>query len=226
VPKAVPKITTICEICGTPFDRTPAFHRSAEAKGGKVRFCGMKCFGMARATGVIAAHCKTGKTTLKCEMCGNAFDVWPSRAKWTARAGSSVRFCSKECHGAARTARVVRMPRWHSESNVKRSIGNRAAWGLPPHPEDVMALGKADRAAVSRGRGFSVTQLKYWKGPACEKCGSTKNLELDHITCMAAGGTSTRDNAQTLCRTCHRWKIKHVDKPLVRQQSQSGGTVQ
>ena len=54
MPKAVPKITTVCETCGTSFERTPAFHRSAEAKGGKVRFCSSKCFGIAKSTGLVA----------------------------------------------------------------------------------------------------------------------------------------------------------------------------
>lgn len=223
MPKAVPKITTICEICGASFDRLPAFHRSAESKGGKVRFCGMKCFGEARRTRIIAPFVKTGKVAFTCEVCGNAFERWPSALKWMRAIGSSVRFCSKECHGKARTARIIKMPAGSTEINRKRSDGNRAAWGLLPHDPATMQLSKNLRAREARGIGFNASQLRNWLNASCARCGTSKRLELDHIICMAAGGKSVRGNAQTLCRPCNRWKVKHVDKPLVRQQSQSGG---
>lgn len=40
----------------------------------------------------------------------------------------------------------------------------------------------------------------------CAVCGSTENLELDHIITYAAGGRSTLDNLQWLCHSCHRQK--------------------
>jgi len=38
-------------------------------------------------------------------------------------------------------------------------------------------------------------------------------LELDHIVPLWNGGRNVRDNAQTLCRTCHQWKTSHIDVP-------------
>lgn len=222
VPKAVPWITTICEICGKSFDRQPAFHRSAESKGGKVRFCSSTCFGAARKTGIIAAFCKTGKITITCEMCGTPFERWPSAIKWANATNKGVRFCSRACHGSARTARIVRMPEGTTEVNKKRSDGNRAAWGLPPHDNTVMNLSKALRARAARGIGFNASQLRDWLATSCVRCGSIDQLELDHIICMASGGKSERDNAQTLCRPCNRWKVKHIDRPFVRQLTQMG----
>ncbi|MGW1673279.1 HNH endonuclease [Streptomyces sp. NPDC002324] len=43
-------------------------------------------------------------------------------------------------------------------------------------------------------------------GFACVHCGEREALEVDHIVPIAQGGTWTLDNAQTLCRTCHREK--------------------
>lgn len=38
----------------------------------------------------------------------------------------------------------------------------------------------------------------------CVLCGSTENLEADHITPWSKGGADTLANGRTLCRTCHR----------------------
>lgn len=40
----------------------------------------------------------------------------------------------------------------------------------------------------------------------CRYCGSTKNLEVDHIIPLARGGTSDMSNLQTLCADCNRRK--------------------
>ena len=40
----------------------------------------------------------------------------------------------------------------------------------------------------------------------CQICGSTENLELDHINPLRNGGTSTIDNLQWLCHVCHNKK--------------------
>jgi 5-methylcytosine-specific restriction endonuclease McrA len=224
VPKAGPKITTVCEMCGVSFERTPAFHRSATAKGGVVRFCSSKCFGAAKSSGVVQVVNKVRpKITLTCEVCASQFERWPSALKWAEIQGKGVRFCSKECHGKARTTGMILLPRHTTEANRRKSDGNRAAWGLPPHDPAVMNLSKGQRATLARGIGFNPTQLRKWLGTSCVRCGATERLVLDHITCMAAGGKSVRENAQTLCFGCNRWKVKHVDKPLVRQQSLSGG---
>ncbi|MER6086547.1 HNH endonuclease [Streptomyces bluensis] len=43
-------------------------------------------------------------------------------------------------------------------------------------------------------------------GFACVRCGAREALEVDHVVPIAKGGTWTLDNAQTLCRSCHRTK--------------------
>ncbi len=43
-------------------------------------------------------------------------------------------------------------------------------------------------------------------GGCCAKCGSTHNLEFDHIYPHSKGGGNTKDNIQLLCRKCNQKK--------------------
>lgn len=43
-------------------------------------------------------------------------------------------------------------------------------------------------------------------GGICQCCGSSANLEFDHITPFSCGGANDRTNIQLLCRTCNRSK--------------------
>ncbi|MFE6226886.1 HNH endonuclease [Streptomyces sp. NPDC057854] len=43
-------------------------------------------------------------------------------------------------------------------------------------------------------------------GFACVRCGEREGLEVDHVLPIAQGGSWTLDNAQTLCKGCHREK--------------------
>ena len=40
----------------------------------------------------------------------------------------------------------------------------------------------------------------------CMKCGSKKNLEIDHVVPLARGGSNRLENLQLLCRDCNRRK--------------------
>lgn len=40
----------------------------------------------------------------------------------------------------------------------------------------------------------------------CQKCGSRKNLSIDHIIPESKGGEATMENCQTLCKTCNSSK--------------------
>ncbi|WP_078530961.1 HNH endonuclease signature motif containing protein [Streptomyces sp. PsTaAH-124] len=44
---------------------------------------------------------------------------------------------------------------------------------------------------------------------ACVLCGVREGLEVDHVLPIAKGGSWSLDNAQTLCRNCHREKTQN-----------------
>jgi 5-methylcytosine-specific restriction endonuclease McrA len=44
----------------------------------------------------------------------------------------------------------------------------------------------------------------------CRYCGSTDNLEIDHIIPLALGGSNDPDNLQILCKKCNRKKWKSL----------------
>lgn len=45
----------------------------------------------------------------------------------------------------------------------------------------------------------------------CAACGSTEDLEIDHIIPLSRGGWEDEENMQVLCRTCNRSKSDKVD---------------
>lgn len=52
-------------------------------------------------------------------------------------------------------------------------------------------------------------------GYECRECGSTNNLEVDHVIPISEGGSHDLDNLQTLCHACHT--KKHPVQTKLRQ---------
>lgn len=51
---------------------------------------------------------------------------------------------------------------------------------------------------------FVTTLMKFYK--KCLKCGSTENLQVDHVIPLALGGTHELKNFQILCGSCNATK--------------------
>nr|WP_290439438.1 HNH endonuclease [Leptolyngbya sp. 'hensonii'] len=51
-----------------------------------------------------------------------------------------------------------------------------------------------------------------WDGHACQYCGSTKKLTLDHVIPKSKGGLHSWDNVVTACEPCN---LKKGDKLLL-----------
>lgn len=47
-------------------------------------------------------------------------------------------------------------------------------------------------------------------GGRCVYCGSTENLQLDHIIPFSKGGATTIENLQLLCQKCNLGKSNHI----------------
>ena len=73
------------------------------------------------------------------------------------------------------------------------------------------ARGKERNRVRREQRGYDskwrrLSQMMRAAHPWCVKCGSTKDLTLDHIISLANGGTNDASNAQVLCRKCNSQK--------------------
>lgn len=240
----MPKIEFICDLCSAKFAVWPAAIRYAEKRGHKVRFCSSACRLQARRGGLIEGKKVRGAESV-CEICGHGYYLSQSRIKAGKR-----RFCSHPCRVQAEKEKLIIRPsakpsllrgetitckicgteRYRKQSMLDRRISQtcgkrdcvsaygRSLWGLQPNPN-----------RVQRGRGerryevFTAAQRVAWLDSKCAKCGSTRNLTLDHIVAVVCGGKSVKENAQTLCGTCNNIKCRLVDLPLARQQAQSGG---
>ncbi len=53
---------------------------------------------------------------------------------------------------------------------------------------------------------------------ACNSCGSTENIEIDHIIPISKGGDSRAENLQTLCRPCNRSKRHRLTEQVATQE--------
>jgi len=71
---------------------------------------------------------------------------------------------------------------------------------------------KVERGKVTNKVRFAVYQ-KY--NHRCAKCGSTKNLEIDHIFPISKGGKSNFDNLQVLCHECNLKKSNTIEANAV-----------
>lgn len=71
--------------------------------------------------------------------------------------------------------------------------------------------------AVERIRGWKLTKIRnrilLRDNYTCQKCGRVSlHLEVDHIVPLAAGGSYSELNLQSLCRGCHALKSAEEEK--------------
>lgn len=62
------------------------------------------------------------------------------------------------------------------------------------------AICRVERGKVTNKLRFYIYNRDHNR---CRYCGSTRNLEVDHIIPISKGGKSTPDNLQTLCHKCN-----------------------
>jgi 5-methylcytosine-specific restriction endonuclease McrA len=67
--------------------------------------------------------------------------------------------------------------------------------------------GKAYRARHrAKRRGAATDGLRYIKEPQCVRCGSSEELQVEHLHPIARGGTDYLPNKTTMCGPCNRSK--------------------
>ena len=74
--------------------------------------------------------------------------------------------------------------------------------------EQMLVMGNAPRSAPVRGHISDEVKHFIWTRDQgrCRHCGSTVELQFDHIIPVAHGGASTPENLQVLCGPCNRRK--------------------
>ena len=70
------------------------------------------------------------------------------------------------------------------------------------------SISNVERAKVTNRLRFAIYKRDNYR---CKKCGSTENLEIDHIIPISRGGKSTYSNLQTLCHKCNKEKGSKVE---------------
>lgn len=155
---------------------------------------------------------------MKCNHCGTEFvSTHPNQ-----------RLCSEACRKVRRRENNARY-----EKTPKGHLAERR-WRRNPRKHEI------DRGyrTSDRGRAVAVNRMtrylrdKWWvrvqkrlrdTAPykrlrqqligeigACQACGSTADLTIDHIIPIALGGVHTRNNIQLLCRSCNARKKQEV----------------
>lgn len=74
------------------------------------------------------------------------------------------------------------------------------------------AICRVERAKVSNKMRFAIYNRDGYR---CRKCGSSDNLEIDHIYPISKGGKSEFNNLQTLCHNCNSKKSNTVESGVV-----------
>jgi 5-methylcytosine-specific restriction endonuclease McrA len=149
-----------------------------------------------------------------CGQCGAPFEPKHFNAK----------LCSDACRKVARTATKAAFKgtakgaaceqRWR-KSPTKRATDGRyrtSAKGRAVAVARVTRQRKASPYHAARKRLTETAPYRKLRAEliatigACEECGSTARLTLDHIVPMSKGGKHERSNVQLLCRSCNARK--------------------
>lgn len=73
--------------------------------------------------------------------------------------------------------------------------------------QQMVAMGTEPRSAMRGVIADDVKQLVWQRdGGRCRSCGSTTELQFDHVIPVSMGGASTPENLQILCGPCNRRK--------------------
>jgi 5-methylcytosine-specific restriction endonuclease McrA len=73
-------------------------------------------------------------------------------------------------------------------------------------------------------REFTPRQKREWTEKSCLWCGTTEDLQLDHIIPVWMQELRIRENAQTLCRRCNIMKRQFIETPMYHAFQAAKGT--
>lgn len=101
--------------------------------------------------------------------------------------------------------------RYESCGNKYAQINNFTKHQVPHHKEVASEIPAPPGFAQITKHAYDVSAATRNKvfardGGCCLKCGSTKDLSIDHIVALSNGGDNSVENLQTLCKGCNSSK--------------------
>ncbi|MFB6271973.1 MAG: HNH endonuclease [Salinibacter sp.] len=88
-------------------------------------------------------------------------------------------------------------------------------WRFVQRELEAEASASVSAPASPRRRGHIPSHVRraVWQrdGGRCVRCGSTENIEFDHIVPVSKGGSSTTQNVELLCQRCNRSKSDKIE---------------
>lgn len=128
----------------------------------------------------------------------------------------TVTLCLTKINGASITSKGQTFNASEIEDIIKRLHNKQNDFYLDD--EIWQSICRVERGKVTNKIRFAI----YAKdGHRCRQCGSTQDLEIDHIFPIAKGGKSTYDNLQTLCHRCNAKKSDSVTAESISHYAQA-----
>lgn len=90
----------------------------------------------------------------------------------------------------------------------QKKAKQRAQKATPRYLKTAIAAGHKRRAMIANRGVFDISkkELDYLLASPCAQCGSTENVQVDHIVPIARGGRHSIGNLQPLCAKCNQSK--------------------
>lgn len=109
-----------------------------------------------------------------------------------------------------RDCRKVRHYAWVEKNRKHVNAYNVARYASSEKERNVKIAAARRRAGVQRAVSSNTVtskDIQRIKSSACVACGSTENIEIDHVIPISRGGLHSVGNLQPLCMRCNRSKL-------------------
>jgi len=94
---------------------------------------------------------------------------------------------------------------------MMKKLSSKIAATRPLRRPSATSVATSDRHG-NGGRISAATRRLVWRrdGGKCRRCGSTNELQFDHIVPRSRGGSGEAANVELLCRRCNVAKLANV----------------
>ena len=147
-----------------------------------------------------------------CSKCGEVKpleDYSPDKQNKDGRqsACKTCKAASQRAYRKANPEKEAARKRAYQQANKEKATATKRAW-RQANPEKANAAQERRRARKEGNGVYLVTgkeMARLYASP-CAECGSTENIEADHVVPISRGGQHSIGNLQALCRSCNSSK--------------------